>query len=52
MKKIIVTDYHRPGDILYAKGNIYKIKTELNWVPKYDLEYGLSKFIKWVISEN
>jgi len=44
---INITDYHRPGDIMHAYGNIDKISNELNWKPKFTLEQGLSNFAKW-----
>lgn len=44
---INITDYHRPGDIMHAYGNINKINNELNWKPKFTLEQGLSEFARW-----
>lgn len=44
---IKITDYHREGDIMHAKANIDKIKTNLEWHPKIGVEYGLSKFVDW-----
>jgi dTDP-L-rhamnose 4-epimerase len=48
---IKITDYHRDGDIIHAKGNIEKITNELGWEPSYDLDYGLGEFVNWFKSE-
>jgi nucleoside-diphosphate-sugar epimerase len=44
---IKITDYHRPGDIMHAYGNIDKFRKDMNWKPKFTLEQGLSNFTKW-----
>jgi dTDP-L-rhamnose 4-epimerase len=49
--EIIISDFHRNGDIINAKGNINKIKKELNWFPKYDIDYGLKQFTSWFFNE-
>ena len=48
---ILVSDYHRDGDIIHAKGDISKIKNELGWVSKYDLNFGLNEFVYWFKNE-
>lgn len=48
---IKITDYHREGDIIHAKAEINKIKKELDWSPKRDLEFGLSNFVNWFKNE-
>jgi dTDP-L-rhamnose 4-epimerase len=45
--KIIVSDFHRDGDIIHANGNIELIKKELSWVPKSSLDIGIKNFINW-----
>jgi len=49
--KINVTNYHRKGDIMHANGDITKITNDLNWEPKIDIDFGLSKFVEWFKSE-
>ena len=49
--EILINDYHREGDIMYAKADVSKIKNELGWVSKYDLSYGLNEFVKWFKNE-
>lgn len=49
---IIITDYHREGDIIHAKANIDEIETTLGWTPKRSLDYGLTNFVKWFKTEN
>ena len=44
---IKITDYHRPGDVMHAYGDINKIKNELDWKPEFTLEEGLSNFVEW-----
>jgi dTDP-L-rhamnose 4-epimerase len=44
---IQITDYHRDGDIMHAKGDINKITREIGWEPKRTVEYGLSRFVEW-----
>ena len=48
---IKITDYHRPGDIMHAVGNIDKIQKELNWQPKYNINQGLEKFYEWFLTQ-
>lgn len=48
---ILVSDYHRDGDIIHAKGDISKIKDELGWFSKYDLNFGLNEFVFWFKNE-
>jgi dTDP-L-rhamnose 4-epimerase len=45
--QINVTDYHRPGDIMHAKGNIDKITNETNWSPTWSIDDGLESFVSW-----
>lgn len=45
--EIIISNYHREGDILYACGNIEKIKKELDWTPKINFLKGINNFINW-----
>ena len=45
--EIIVSDYHRLGDIIHAKANITNIQTDLNWVTKYSVDDGLNIFYNW-----
>ena len=44
---IQITEYHRPGDIMHAYGNIDKFSKDMYWKPKFTLEQGLSNFAKW-----
>lgn len=37
----------REGDILHSSLSNEKIKTELDWVPKYSIEEGLAKTYEW-----
>lgn len=41
----------REGDIRRSVADIKKIKKELNWSPKYDLERGLIETINWFFSQ-
>jgi dTDP-L-rhamnose 4-epimerase len=49
--EIIITDYHRDGDIMFAKANTTKIKTDLSWEPKFTIEDGLNFFYNWFKKE-
>ena len=48
---IKISDYHRDGDVMHAKANIKKIKKDLNWKPKIDIDNGLDRFTKWFKKE-
>jgi len=50
--EIKITDYHRSGDIMYAKANVTKIKKDLNWSYKFDINYGLNEFYNWFLTKN
>ena len=45
---ILVTDYHRSGDIIHAKASTKKITDEVGWKSKYSLDYALERFVKWL----
>ncbi|MBG65204.1 MAG: hypothetical protein CMP73_00920 [Flavobacteriales bacterium] len=48
--EIFVSDFHRPGDVLYAKADITKIK-KMGWKPKFNILDGLDKFYTWFIAQ-
>lgn len=50
--KIIITDYHREGDIMFAKADITKLKTDFNTPIKYSIDYGLNRFVEWFKKNN
>lgn len=50
--KIQISNYHREGDVLYAKGDIRKIKEQTNWYPKTSLSNGLKSFVDWFKTNN
>jgi dTDP-L-rhamnose 4-epimerase len=43
--KIIVTDKHRPGDVINVRSSVEAIKGLLGWTAKTSLEEGLSRFV-------
>jgi len=43
------TNYHRAGDVIYACGNVDKIKNELGWTPEVNFSEGLKYFTDWFI---
>lgn len=45
--RILITDYHRDGDIIHARASTDKIKDATGWRSKHNLDYGLEKFIEW-----
>ena len=45
--KIIITNFHREGDVMSAYANIDKIKKELKWEPKVNLKTGIKHFVEW-----
>lgn len=49
---IKVTNHHRLGDVIHAVGDVSKIKEELGWECRYDIDYGLDRFVKWFKDEN
>jgi dTDP-L-rhamnose 4-epimerase len=49
--EILITDYHRDGDIMFAKGDITKIKNDLGWEPRFTVEDGLKFFYNWFKEE-
>lgn len=49
--EVLVTDYHRIGDIMFAKANNTKIKNDLNWEPEFTVEDGLKFFYSWFKKE-
>ena len=49
--EILITDYHRIGDVMHAKANNTNIKIDLNWEPKLTIEDGLKFFYNWFKKE-
>lgn len=49
---LIVNGSYRVGDIRHNYADISKIKKILEFVPKYDFETGISKFVEWVKMQN
>ena len=47
-KPKILLSKSTPGDQLGTYANINKIKKELNWKPKFELNYGLKKYIDYL----
>jgi dTDP-L-rhamnose 4-epimerase len=50
--KILITDYHRDGDIMFAKADTTKLKNDFKTQIKYDIDYGLTKFVEWFKKNN
>jgi len=50
--KIMVSDYHRPGDVLHATANVERIKNDLNWKSGVDIDSGLQMFVEWFKEQN
>ena len=46
--KVNLTGNFRLGDIRHNYADLTKIHKDLNFIPKYQFEEGISKFIKWV----
>jgi len=44
---VVVTDYHREGDIIHAKASTDKIADAIGWRSKYTLDYALKRFVEW-----
>lgn len=44
---IIISDYHRDGDVIFAKSNSDKIRKDLNWSPNFNIDEGLGFFYEW-----
>lgn len=42
-----ITNQFRKGDIRHCFSDISKIKKEIGWVPRVDLQEGLSELIRW-----
>lgn len=42
----------RNGDIRHNYADLDKINHDLNFIPEYQFEMGISKFVKWVNSQN
>jgi len=49
--KIIVTDYHRKGDIMHAYTTSNKLYKDIGWSPVCTLNEGLVKFVNWFKKE-
>ncbi len=41
----IVHDQPRKGDLLFSEASVFKAKKDLNYSPKFELEWGLSKLL-------
>lgn len=50
-KKPKVVGKSRIGDIRHCYADLTRIKEELGYEPKYDIEQGLSRFVEWVVNE-
>jgi dTDP-L-rhamnose 4-epimerase len=48
---ITVTGQYRIGDIRHNRADITKLKSELNYTPKINLQEGLDRFVSWVKSQ-
>lgn len=48
---IKVSGKYRLGDIRHNYADLTKIKTDLGFVPDYDFEAGITKFVNWVNSQ-
>jgi dTDP-L-rhamnose 4-epimerase len=48
---ITVTGQYRIGDIRHNRADIAKLKSELNYTPKINLQEGLDRFVSWVKSQ-
>lgn len=46
--KVSVSGNYRLGDIRHNYSDLTKIREKLGFVPKYDFETGIGKFVKWV----
>jgi len=49
--EILITNYHREGDIMFAKANTSKIKSSLGWESQIQLQDGLNFFFNWFKAE-
>jgi dTDP-L-rhamnose 4-epimerase len=49
--EILITDYHRDGDILHAVADINKINNQTTWRIQYTLDEGLINFTNWFLSQ-
>lgn len=47
--EILISDYHRDGDILHAVADINKITEQTNWKIQHSLDEGLTNFVKWFL---
>ena len=45
--EIIVSNFHRKGDVLNAKADTKKIKNHIGWTYKTEIDDGLKKFTNW-----
>lgn len=50
--EIKISSYHRDGDIIHAIANLSETINDLRFKPKYSLDYGLNKLVKWVRKQN
>jgi dTDP-L-rhamnose 4-epimerase len=48
---ITVTGQYRIGDIRHNRADITKLKSELDYTPKINLQEGLDRFVSWVKSQ-
>ena len=46
--KINVSGKYRLGDIRHSYADLSKLKRALGFVPKFDFNAGISKFVDWV----
>jgi dTDP-L-rhamnose 4-epimerase len=47
-----ISGNYRLGDIRHNFADISKIKNDINWVPKTDINDGLKEFSKWVLGQS
>lgn len=45
--RLVISGKFRPGDIRYARANISKAKSLLNWTPQVSLSEGIQKLVEW-----